>query len=241
MKKIYMLVLIAMACLKANSQCIPNPDWNKNGINPSRLSDGEIGVVYNSVITFKINKDTSIEYGGTTYDVEIDSAKVVDVKNYPAGFNYNCNVSSCTWPGGGKGCVVFAGMPTILHSYHYEIKLFVKTYFKIKGLDQQLNRIDSSIIDYYTAGKSGVNENVLRQAFNMYPNPAKTSVEIELGNMASEDTEIIIYDVAGKILIKKATLSNDKQLIDLSALPKGLYFVAVSGNEKQQTQKLILN
>ena len=167
--------------------------------------------------------------------------KVVDVKNYPAGFNYTCNVSSCTWPGGGKGCVVFAGMPTILHSYHYEIKLFVKTFFKIKGLDQQLNRIDSSIIDYYTAGKSGVSENVLRQAFNMYPNPAKTSVEIELGNMASDNTEIIIYDVAGKILIKKATLSNDKQLIDLSALPKGLYFVAVSGNEKQQTQKLILN
>ncbi|MES2725909.1 MAG: T9SS type A sorting domain-containing protein [Bacteroidota bacterium] len=239
MKKIYLLLLVIVASLNASAQCTPNPNWNSNGINPNRLPDGEVGQAYSTVISFKINNDTVIVYSGNTYDVTIDSAEVDTIKNLPPGFTYACNNSTCTWPGGGKGCALFSGMPTAQHFYHYEIKIFVKTYLKIKGLDQQIQRIDSSIIDYYTTGKSGVQE-LNNNTFKIYPNPATASIQIENNNVSAAG-DLYISDITGKILINKTLPQNDKQTIDVSAMPKGLYFVTLKNNLSQQTQKLVLN
>lgn len=238
MKKIYLLLLVIVASLNASAQCTPDPNWNTNGINPNKLPDGVVGQAYSTVISFKINNDTVITYNGTPYHITIDSAEVDTVKNIPPGFSFACNNSTCTWPGGGKGCALFSGMPTAQHFYHYEIKIFVKTFFKLDGLPDEYSRVDSSIIDYYTTGKSGVEE-LNNNTFKIYPNPATASIQIE--NAALVASDLYISDVTGKVLINKTLSQNDKQTIDVSALPKGLYFVTLKNDLSQQTQKLVLN
>ncbi|MES2656508.1 MAG: T9SS type A sorting domain-containing protein [Bacteroidota bacterium] len=239
MKKIYLLLLVIAASLNASAQCTPDPNWNSNGINPNRLPDGVVGQAYSTVISFKINTDTVIVYGGTTYNVTIDSAIVTNITNLPNGFTYVCNNSDCAWPGGSKGCALFSGMPTAQHFYHYEMKIFVKTRLRIQGLQDPIYRLDSSIIDYYTTGKSGVKE-LNNNTFKIYPNPATASIQIENNNVVAA-SELNISDITGKILINKTLSQNDKQTIDVSALPKGLYFVTLKNNLSQQTQKLVLN
>ena len=69
----------------------------------------------------------------------------------------------------------------------------------------------------------------------IYPNPNKGKFTIaQTGNIKS----IEIYNVMGEIVYKSRT-SNTK--IDISAQPKGIYFVKVDNGKKIHVEKFVLN
>ncbi len=232
--------MLSIAAFSAYSQCTPDPNWNTDGISPSRAPDGTVGTDYSTIISFKTPKDTSIVFSGQTYNATIDSAKVEQIKNVPAGFNWACNKPACVWNGGEKGCALLTGKPDSNHFQHYEIKVFVRSWITVEGLSFQVERLDSSIIDYYiTGGKNGVTDLFAKPTFKVFPNPAKNILQIETLNLISKNTEINISDLTGKILFSKI-LSTNTSTIDISELPKGLHFVTIRNNEAFYTQKLII-
>jgi len=68
--------------------------------------------------------------------------------------------------------------------------------------------------------------------FNLYPNP--TANYLHINNLTLSKEPVSIYNTSG-VMVKRADTSSGTQRIDVSDLPKGLYFVRVNN----QIQKFI--
>lgn len=67
--------------------------------------------------------------------------------------------------------------------------------------------------------------NGLTEKLTVYPNPA-TEYFVLNGNTSGESLTVNVYDVTGKIIISQTTSSN-QEIIDISELARGTYFVEV--------------
>jgi hypothetical protein len=73
--------------------------------------------------------------------------------------------------------------------------------------------------------------------FEMYPNPASGLVYI---NHLEGNSTVKILSVDGKTLLTQQLTGLTETSIDISRLEKGIYFVQLMQNEKNQTEKLIV-
>ncbi len=71
-------------------------------------------------------------------------------------------------------------------------------------------------------------------AISIFPNPVADKLYI---TAPAGQHHILIRDLLGKT-VYKATSNNNKEAINLSSIPKGLYFVTVSGKDYTRTQKV---
>ena len=67
---------------------------------------------------------------------------------------------------------------------------------------------------------------------NIYPNPAKNSLQISIDSEQLRKESIIIYDIYGQ-KVSRTFLLNNKAILDISNLPKGVYFVKIGGVSKK--------
>ena len=84
-----------------------------------------------------------------------------------------------------------------------------------------------------------INENELNFDFTIFPNPTEQNINIK----ANEITEITIIDLFGKIVYQSTNTSSvNNQVIDISFLNSGIYFMQVL-NSRNQTciRKIIKN
>ncbi|NVN96042.1 MAG: T9SS type A sorting domain-containing protein [Bacteroidetes bacterium] len=82
---------------------------------------------------------------------------------------------------------------------------------------------------------SAVNENANEANFDLFPNPSSGIFTITSGNNIET---IEVYSLCGNI-ISKQTFSGIQSTIDLSDLPKGIYFVRVKNALKAVATKII--
>ena len=75
--------------------------------------------------------------------------------------------------------------------------------------------------------------------FNVYPNPATTHATIAVEG-AGKGTQIVLLDVCGKELYRTDAENDGNYTVNVSALPKGVYFVSVRNNNAATTTKLIV-
>jgi hypothetical protein len=71
---------------------------------------------------------------------------------------------------------------------------------------------------------------------NVYPNPATDRIFID----NARGSEIRIFNLSGQIL-RSDIASTDKQIIDISNLQGGVYFVRISNDNAVVTEKLLVN
>ncbi|WP_340111828.1 T9SS type A sorting domain-containing protein [Maribellus mangrovi] len=76
------------------------------------------------------------------------------------------------------------------------------------------------------------------QQFSIYPNPATTSVNLFYPGF-SRDVSIRIYDLAGKLRQVRSKTRNGRIELDVSELPRGMYFIQLQDGEDVQTRKLL--
>ena len=79
---------------------------------------------------------------------------------------------------------------------------------------------------------------IMNSEFTMYPNPAKTFINLSLNSFIGAGT-IEITDLYGK-QVKTQSLSLGSNTINISSLSKGFYLVNVFVNNTKQTKKLII-
>lgn len=72
-------------------------------------------------------------------------------------------------------------------------------------------------------------------SFEVFPNPVSTSFQIKSHHPVEE---IFIYNIMGQEL-KRITIKNENQSIDISNLDSGVYFVTLRMNGNQSTRRLI--
>ena len=81
---------------------------------------------------------------------------------------------------------------------------------------------------------AGIVESTLKNEVSIYPNPTTDVFFIDLKSSAS----IVVVNALGQTVVEQ-TLNAGKQTINLSNQAKGVYFVKVIQNEKQETIELI--
>jgi hypothetical protein len=72
----------------------------------------------------------------------------------------------------------------------------------------------------------------------MYPNPAKSSINLNVEILIGKGS-IVVTDLYGKT-VKTQALSMGINIIDIANLSKGMYFVSTITNEGKTTKKLVV-
>jgi len=72
----------------------------------------------------------------------------------------------------------------------------------------------------------------------IFPNPTKGLLQIKT---RKEIDELFLYDLAGKIIMRKEKLPEGKNTIDLTYYPQGIYLVRIKSNDQWETFKVIKN
>jgi len=73
---------------------------------------------------------------------------------------------------------------------------------------------------------------------SVFPNPTSGAFTVRT-NEQNPAMQICIYDVLGNCVLPKTSIKNNQQ-VDLSAQPKGIYFVEMTFGEERKTGKIIL-
>ena len=76
-------------------------------------------------------------------------------------------------------------------------------------------------------------------SINIYPNPASHQLHIQRGGMLTEDTQLRIVDMNGK-LMHQQMLTSATASVDISAFAKGIYFVQIIAGTEVMNQKLVI-
>jgi len=95
-------------------------------------------------------------------------------------------------------------------------------------------QLDSTICisDY-----SSTIENNDKSEVVVFPNPASTYLNIK--SNISEEANIQIFDISGKVLLTQKTVSNSQE-IDISILKSGVYFLKINGKNISRIEKLTI-
>ncbi len=91
-----------------------------------------------------------------------------------------------------------------------------------------------SIVCLFLTQSVGIEGVEASQIFSIYPNPASSSITISVSE-GTLSMPINIIDNSGKVIMKKI-VSTDKETIDVSTLPAGVYYVRIG----ETTDKLII-
>jgi hypothetical protein len=90
-----------------------------------------------------------------------------------------------------------------------------------------------------TCASRGITYNEIEEAnFSIFPNPAKTFVNIK-SDMFVNNASIVITSITGK-QVKTQLLSLGDNRIDVSNLSKGIYLLSLITKDERKTQKLII-
>ncbi|MDF2436332.1 MAG: type sorting protein [Bacteroidota bacterium] len=92
----------------------------------------------------------------------------------------------------------------------------------------------------YNLDHVGIDEKTaLLSQFIIFPNPSTGKFTLH-SNKFTSNKNICIHDILGNCIYNERS-SSPEQIIDLSGKAKGIYFIEVTNEEKQYTQKLIVN
>lgn len=115
-------------------------------------------------------------------------------------------------------------------------------YFDVEGYWQS-STIDGAIMMRPLVGKklppASIEHPVRKKVlFQVYPNPAQDILTIRMVNQQSSDFTYSIFNIEGRLLLKKETL--DDQTIDIATLQPGIYFLHLQDEKgNMQVEKLI--
>lgn len=240
MKKLYTLCAVILSSFAAMAQCTPDPSVTKPGLYPGVLPDAIVGTPYSQSCTLMVPLDTAIKYQGTTYNVRVDSASVVSMSDLPKGFSYVCNKTTRTWNGGERGCAKLMGDPVATDVGSYTVYVKVRTYFKIVGLPNQLDQLDSSTIDIKVVMPNALDEQMQLAGFKAYPNPAQNQLRLSL-NRYQSDARFEVFNLMGQAFEVNTQLSGNtgEAILDISQLKPGVYIVKSNINGSSVQQKFI--
>lgn len=253
MKKIYYLLVCVATILitqLSNAQpCTPDPNLTYNGISPDGLPPAMAGYYYFTTLSFKIPHDSVVSSGGLDIPVTIDSARFLYAAGKPDSFTFTCDKPSCVWPGGTKGCALFAGQVSKEHNdttLEFPMKIYTLTWYRFTGGPDQFTRIDSATNYVFRILKyNGIGEITTYTNLKVYPNPTQGKVTIELRDIQDQANEVTIMDAFGKLVYSRQFDKPSSFLTtytaDLSDYKPGLYVVTLKSGNKVGVSKVLLN
>jgi len=88
----------------------------------------------------------------------------------------------------------------------------------------------------------GLSENAVKTSFSIYPNPSNGKFQVDINTSEKANNyDISIHDLLGNQVYAAADLNRStSDVIDLSAVPKGIYFIRFTNGREIYTKKVII-
>lgn len=97
--------------------------------------------------------------------------------------------------------------------------------------------LNGSIIKTLNGGTNSIEENRSELISNCYPNPASTSLCINLGEHSTNG----VWSLSNSfVVVRTGSINSDTFLIDVSELPSGHYCLRISNNEISSVKKIVI-
>lgn len=114
--------------------------------------------------------------------------------------------------------------------------------------DGSLYSWNVSTIGYYQYDESQVNvQEWLNQVnaweVNVYPNPTDARLNLQFNVPAADDVSLSLHDAQGKLILEKKLgalpTGVDHEMLDLEALPQGIYVCRIAGRQHTITKQIV--
>jgi uncharacterized membrane protein len=83
-------------------------------------------------------------------------------------------------------------------------------------------------------------EDITSSSFNVYPNPSNGTFNLTTSAVMGYDSNVSVYDLAGKLVYTRKLEGNDLNVIDLSAQEKGMYIMQIIVEDKVYNKTLVI-
>jgi hypothetical protein len=175
----------------------------------------------------------SIDNSGVTIDsvtaIKPNVVQPAPVVTYLGGELWSTQGETYTWFLDGvqiMGVTTQSFVPTQLGTYHVEIT--TASGCTISSDPFILNNVNVDSIEDVE--------------FKVYPNPTNGKITIASNSVLSNGMEIQITNAMGKVVFKDVIDGNDSDpyTVDLSAAPKGMYFLSARSSTKTFTKLIVL-
>ncbi|GAB3697600.1 hypothetical protein GCM10027592_21900 [Spirosoma flavus] len=90
----------------------------------------------------------------------------------------------------------------------------------------------------FDMGTVTANEPLLANV-TVFPNPAQTELNVSLGKLPTEPTELILLNTTGQIVVKKV-VKNVQEKLNVVNLPAGMYLLRIQNETGSQTKKIAI-
>jgi acetyl esterase/lipase len=183
------------------------------------------------LISFHGTNDQTVPYGSSVITLiglypllQVDGSFSVNAKAVQAG------IPTCFEIYEGQGHVPSSA------PYFDTTMVKIRTFLNHFVCNSPLNcNYNGSIVNAVGAGIEAV-QNTL---FSMYPNPADENLTIQLNASISGQANVTVINSIGQEVISISAISNGKQVIEVRALPKGIYHVLVNDEKNSATLTFI--
>jgi len=82
-------------------------------------------------------------------------------------------------------------------------------------------------------------EETISNSFSIFPNPANSIIYID-SYVQIEDANLRIIDVHGKTILK-SKIENSREIIDISQIPNGIYFIIIESSSSLISERVVIN
>lgn len=156
------------------------------------------------------------------------NGKTFTVVGSPTGGSWSSSNTGVLTVTGGGGVCNSIGLGNVTLTY---------TYTNANGCSNSRG-ITGTVV---TCASRGVNTSTIAgsdASFTLYPNPAKTMINLQVKSLVGNGT-VVITDLYGK-QVKQQSLSMGANTIYISNLSKGMYLASIITSEGKKTEKLIV-
>lgn len=116
--------------------------------------------------------------------------------------------------------------------------ILIKFIFTSDGINTNKEGWVIDNIRYGTDIGSGVETFNGTQSFNTYPNPVNNEFTVTFIETGTMNSELEIYNILGE-MVSQSKIQNSKSKINISDLPKGVYFVKLISDKQIITKKIV--
>jgi hypothetical protein len=74
----------------------------------------------------------------------------------------------------------------------------------------------------------------------IYPNPSARSVNVEMFAEETENVEVFVYDLQGRLVFTKTRKASLSETLDFGALRQGMYIMKVKAGENIYAERFVL-
>ena len=251
MKKLLILSLSTFLLNAASwaQSCTPGANYvdSTYGVWPDttqNLPAALVNTAYSTDVNFKVPSTVTAELDATGQFVgsPIQGFTVTGLTGLPAGYNYACNISSCTYAGGANGCANMYGTTATAGTYPITIEVSATVLVTLfPGLPPTPVTQSVSFPGYkIIVGSAGVIEGVIAP-ISVSPNPANSVITVNGITSTMNATEVVLTNVEGKTIEKRNLTTNANLTFDLTGLNTGIYFIHVSHANGVETVKFMKN